>query len=319
MPRNTFAKGLKKYSFETIEDELQTAWSSIYRYWWAFLSCSRDYWWVCKEQGNTLDPELKRVYESFGADHLRGFSSWWSSAARDNFREQFDPPKVGLVENIRQLNRDDFSDQQWMVIRVPLNLKEEKLVDDFVQVLRSHPHRVYHREQTAKYPVLKYKNIHEEVLGNVCDLWHEVNRQGGITPGNKQKGARDSYYEIGVRFDVNSKLVITDNDLPVVKKRKRSAMKVAVHRMLQRADALIANVEIGKFPCNDPVPKRSRWTDEQQQRLDAAVANGEWQPRQMKQNDWAAEFAAVHRREESFRQRARERVARFHTEIHHQE
>lgn len=274
---------------------------------------------MCKEKGDTLDPELKRIYESFGAHHLRGFSNWWRFAARDNFREQFDPPKVGLVENIRQLNRDDFIDDQWMVIRVPLNLKEEKLVDEFVQILRSHPNRVYHREQTAKFPVLKYKNIHEEVLGNVCDLWHEVNRQGGISPGNKQKGARDSYYEIGVRFDVNSKLVIAENDLPVVKKRKRSAMKVAVHRMLQRADALIANVEIGKFPCNDPVPKRSRWTDEQQQRLDAAVANGEWQPRQMNQNDWATEFAAVHRQEEFSRQRARERAARFRTEIHRQE
>lgn len=274
---------------------------------------------MCKEQGNTLDPELKRVYESFGDDHLRGFSNWWMFAARDNFREQFDPPKVSLIQRNAQLSRDELDDDKWMVIRVPLNLKEEKLVDDFVQILRSHPDRVYHREQTAKFPVLKYKNIHEEVLGNVCDLWHEVNRQGGISPGNKQKGSHDSYYEIGVRFNVNPDLVIKENDLPVVKKRKRSAMKVAVHRMLQRAEALIANVEIGKFPCNDPVSNRARWTEEQQQRLDNAVANAEWLPRQMNQNDWAVEFAAVHRREESFRQRARERRARFLIENHRSE
>lgn len=270
---------------------------------------------MCKEQGDTLDPELKRVYESFGAHHLRGFSNWWRSSARDNFREQFDPPKVSLIKRNAQLSRDELDDEQWMVIRVPLNLKEEKLVDDFVQILRSHPDRVYHREQTAKFPVLKYKNIHEEVLGNVCDLWHEVNRQGGISPGNKQKGAHDSYYEIGVRFNVNPALVIAANDLPVVQKRKRSAMKVAVHRMLQRADALIANVELGKFPCNDPVLKRVRWTDEQKQRLDIAVANGEWKPRQMNQNDWATEFAAVHRSEEIYRQRARERFSRLRDNI----
>lgn len=274
---------------------------------------------MCKEQGNTLDPELKRVYESFGNDHLRGFSNWWMFSARDNFREQFDPPEVHLIQKYSQLSHDDFNDENWMLICVPLNLKEEKLVDDFVQILRSHPDRVYHREQTAKFPVLKYKNIHEEVLGNVCDLWHEVNRQGGISPGNKQKGSHDSYYEIGVRFNVNPDLVIKENDLPVVKKRKRSAMKVSVHRMLQRAEALIANVEIGKFPCNDPVSKRARWTEEQQQRLDNAVANGEWLPRQMNQNDWAVEFAAVHRREESFRQRARDRRARFLIENHRPE
>jgi hypothetical protein len=45
-----------------------------------------------------------------------------------------------------------------------------------------------------------------------------------------------------------------------------------------RADALIANAEIGKFPSFDKVEPRKRWTDEQQRQLDAAVARGEWQP-----------------------------------------
>ena len=55
-------------------------------------------------------------------------------------------------------------------------------------------------------------------------------------------------------------------------------MKVAVSRMLVRADALIANAEIGKFPSFDKVEPRKRWTEEQQQELDAAIARGEWQP-----------------------------------------
>jgi len=77
-------------------------------------------------------------------------------------------------------------------------------------------------------------------------------------------------------------------------KRKRSAMKTAVSRMLSQANNLIANVEIGRFPSNKPVPKRARWTPDQQRGLDAAVLRSEWQPRQMNQNDWAIEFREVH-------------------------
>ena len=88
MPRNTFAKGLKRYKFETMEDEFQEAWSSPYRCWWSFLSCSKDYWWVCQQNGDTLDPELQRTYENFGDAHLHGFAAWWTEAARDNFLEQ---------------------------------------------------------------------------------------------------------------------------------------------------------------------------------------------------------------------------------------
>jgi hypothetical protein len=117
---------------------------------------------------------------------------------------------------------------------------------------------------------------------------------GGISTGPKQKGDSDSYYEIGKRFKANEDQVIKVEDRLDVMKRKRSAMKTAVSRMLSQANNLIANVEIGRFPSNKPVPKRARWTPAQQRELDAAVLRGEWQPRQMNQNDWAIEFREVH-------------------------
>jgi hypothetical protein len=63
-----------------------------------------------------------------------------------------------------------------------------------------------------------------------------------------------------------------------MERKKRNGMKVAVSRMLSRANALIANAEIGIFPSFAPVAKRERWTNEQQQELDAAIERGEWQP-----------------------------------------
>lgn len=45
--------------------------------------------------------------------------------------------------------------------------------------------------------------------------------------------------------------------------------------------SLIANVEIGKFPCKAKVSAKSRWTKSQQAGLDQAVATGHWPPK-----DW---------------------------------
>jgi len=294
MTRNTFAKCLKKYKFETMEDEIQTAWSSPYRCWWSFLSCSKDYWWVCQQNGQTQDPRLKATYDSFGDLHLQGFSHWWIYGARDNFIEDKDPPSVELINNLESLNEDQITEYPWMIVRVPLNLGQEKLVEDFIEILKSHPKRVAYRKQTSDYPLLKYKKLHEEVLLRSCDLWHAVRRAGGISTGPKRKGDSDSAYEIGVRFGVNTKHVIDAADKPAVEAKKRTAMKVAVSRMLSQANSLIENVEIGRFPSTDPVNKLPRWTAKQQKELDAAVYRGEWQPLQMSESDWQIEFAAVH-------------------------
>jgi len=294
MTRNTFAKGLKKYKFNTMEDEIQHAWSSPYRYWWSFLSCSKDYWWVCQQNGHTQDPRLQATYESFGDLHLQGFSHWWIHGARDNFIENTNPPSVELINNLESLTEDQITEYPWMIVRVPLNLGQEKLVEDFTEILRSHPKRVHYRDQTSDYPLLKYKKLREEFLLRSCDLWHAVWRAGGISTGPKRKGDSDSTYEIGVRFGVNAKHVIDVADKPAVEAKKRTAMKVAVSRMLSQANSLIENVEIGRFPSTDPVNKLPRWTAKQQKQLDTAVQRGEWQPLQMSESDWQIEFATVH-------------------------
>jgi len=277
-----------------MEDEIQHAWSSPYRYWWSFLSCSKDYWWVCQQNGHTQDPRLQATYESFGDLHLQGFSHWWIHGARDNFIENTNPPSVELINNLESLTEDQITEYPWMIVRVPLNLGQEKLVEDFTEILRSHPKRVHYRDQTSDYPLLKYKKLREEFLLRSCDLWHAVWRAGGISTGPKRKGDSDSTYEIGVRFGVNAKHVIDVADKPAVEAKKRTAMKVAVSRMLSQANSLIENVEIGRFPSTDPVNKLPRWTAKQQKQLDTAVQRGEWQPLQMSESDWQIEFATVH-------------------------
>jgi hypothetical protein len=48
--------------------------------------------------------------------------------------------------------------------------------------------------------------------------------------------------------------------------------------MLSRANNLIDNAAVGTFPSVQPLKKPIAWRPVQQQRLNEAVATGEWRP-----------------------------------------
>ena len=63
-------------------------------------------------------------------------------------------------------------------------------------------------------------------------------------------------------------------------------MRVAVIRMTKRAEALMANAEIGLFPSYAKVKPRKRWTAEQAKALEKAVAAGQWVAPGISWIDW---------------------------------
>ena len=300
MPRNVFAKALRKYSFNTIEEELMAAWDSPYRHWWALMCCSRDYWWVCQQKGNTLDSRLRRVYDAFGDKCQRGFDEWWRFAARDQFVEQVSPEGIERIDSSELIDTEDFArDSNWMHLRVPLNIGEAKLVSDFKNLLRGHPNRTNTRKQTSNFPIRRHKGSNLEVFRKAVEVWHEVNKlQRRRVRTEIVRDDEDSFYQIGARLRLSESLIIQENDTRDRKAKKRNAMKVAVSRMLSRAERLIQNVEIGIFPSYEPVPIVRRWTSRQQAELDAAVALGAWRPVYMDHQAWGVRFARIHKEEQ---------------------
>lgn len=59
---------------------------------------------------------------------------------------------------------------------------------------------------------------------------------------------------------------------------KQRNLRTVFSQHKRAASDLIANVEIGKFPCKEPVAQHSRWSKGQQNDLDQAVRDGAWQP-----------------------------------------
>ena len=86
---------------------------------------------------------------------------------------------------------------------------------------------------------------------------------------------------MGKQLKATPEHVTTIYDSPKTAKAKRSSMRTDQSRNNASALSLIANVEIGKFPCKASVAAKPRWTQAQQTELDQAVSLGHWPPK-----DW---------------------------------
>jgi hypothetical protein len=83
-------------------------------------------------------------------------------------------------------------------------------------------------------------------------------------------------FEMGRYLNVSPKNKITKTDSTETAASKRNAVRNIFGQTKDSALELIANVEIGKFPCKDPVVPCARWSDAQQTALDQAIKSGQW-------------------------------------------
>lgn len=272
-------KGMPRLRYKNTAEELSDAYASPYRLWRDYLRISKDYWWVCQQNGNTLDEDLRKMWEDFGDVYSLNFNDWWRNNGRQLFSEQVRLPAV------KQVNSDlsDLSPnyQQNLIVEIPLNLTERTISRQLMAIVRAQPNRQIKRESHAERPLAKLIGIRKKVLRTAHEIWclnHLVQlaKQEGSSigvPFNKM-----TTHQMGVGFRLVRNCMPKAGDGIIFGRKKRNGMKVAVSRMLARADALIANAEIGKFPTFEKVEPRERWTEQHQKELDEAVARGEWQP-----------------------------------------
>lgn len=272
-------KGTRRLRYADIEEEVRDARQSPYRWWFEYLQLSKDYWWVCQQKGDTLDAELKKMYEDFGDVHNTNFVNWWIKRGRTIFAEKVSLPKVRKIDSDK--SNLSANQQNYLVLEIPLNLTERTISRQVLALLREEPNRQIKRKSEAERPLAKLIGIRQSVIRDARDIWC-VNE---IVKNAKHPNAiigkpfnTMTTQQIGIGFRLVRSCLPKFTDGEEVERKKRNGMKVAVSRMVHRANALIANAEIGNFPSFDEVVPRLRWTDEQQKELDAAVERGEWQP-----------------------------------------
>jgi hypothetical protein len=271
-------KGMRRFRYRQDGALLQDAARSPYYWWWAYLRLSKDYWWVCQGSGLADDPRLRAMYADFGEVYEKTFEQWWNRDGVRLFSEQLALPAV------RQINPRDpqFSRgfDRHLLLEIPINLTERTLIAQVRKMIRQHPERAVERVSTARRKLAKLIGIRQDVIESAHAVWrlHYESRDGRLTEKIGQTTGSKSLYQIGkeLRLVKSCMPAVTDD-------AKRAAMrvngmKVAVSRMLSRANNLIDNAAMGVFPSVQIEPTPIVWRPAQQQRLAEAVAAKLWRP-----------------------------------------
>lgn len=251
---------------------------SPYYWWWAYLRLSKDYWWACQRRGVADDPRLRAMYRDFGRVYEMTFEEWWDRKGIDLFSEQVALPMVRELNGYNIQLSPGLND--FLLLEIPIHLTERTIIKQVRELLREHPNRAVTRSTTAHRQLSKLIGIRADVIEIAHETWrrqHE-SRSHALDKSDDQIKGTKSLYQIGKEMRLVSSCMPLPTDTRDRAAKKVNGMKVAVSRMLLRANCLIENAAIGTFPLLKPVKEPVVWRPVQQMRLDEAVAAAQWRP-----------------------------------------
>ena len=271
-------KGMRRYHYNSPQLLLSDAMRSPYYWWWAYLRLSKNYWWVCQQDGRVTDARLRKMYFDFGCVYEMTFAEWWEKKGVRLFREQIALPAVREIDVLRR----NFSRPtgNYLLLELPLHMTERTLIKQVRQHLRHHPDRQVNRVSFAKRPLTKLIGIRQDVIESAYRVWqvHHQSRDHRQVEKIGQTHGTKSLYQIGkeLRLVKSCMPAVTDDKERAAK--RVNGMKVAVSRMLSRANCLIDNVCVGVFPSIKPLSVPIAWRGSKRTELDAAISLGLWRP-----------------------------------------
>ena len=235
-------------------------WQSNYKLLWYYGSISRDIWFANMRPEAIADEEFKTASLIWRKNYTLGFYGWSS----DNgyvLTNGLSDKKIEVLDDQARLHTVG---GDWIYLRIPAEGAEAELKAQFAHLLRTHPMRsVVETAQSGgvTFPFSSFKGMDLAVLQMAADVWRARERDAielslGLHRGRKRK---IPLQELGNELRVSPSQVVLAEDSPEVRELKGAAMKVAVSRMLNRAEKLIENVEQGVFPSYAPVVKKQRW------------------------------------------------------------
>jgi hypothetical protein len=270
-------KGMRRLRYRR-DESLEAALKAPHYWWWAYLRLSKDYWWVCQRNGVADDPRLREMYRDFGKVYEMTFEQWWDRRGIDLFSEKVDLQTVRVLspDNVQLSKPVD----RHLLLEIPINLTERTIISKIREHLRAHPNRQVVRQNTSERKLAKLVGIRKDVIESAFAVWrvYDQSRDGRQIDKIGQTQGSKSLYQIGKELRLVESCMPAATDDKERAAKRVNGMKVAVSRMLSRANNLIANAAIGNFPSVQPLKAPIVWRPVQQQRLDEAVAAKQWRP-----------------------------------------
>ena len=270
-------KGMRRLRYRR-DESLEAALKAPHYWWWAYLRLSKDYWWVCQRNGVADDPRLREMYSDFGKVYEMTFEQWWDRRGIDLFSEKVD------IQTVRVLSPDNVQlskpVDRHLLLEIPINLTERTIISKIREHLRAHPNRQVVRQNTSERKLAKLVGIRKDVTASAFAVWrvYDQSRDGRQLDKIGQAHGTKSLYQIGKELRLVKTCMPAATDDKERAAKRVNGMKVAVSRMLSRANNLIANAAVGTFPSVQPLKAPIVWRPVQQQRLDEAVAAKRWRP-----------------------------------------
>jgi hypothetical protein len=270
-------KGMRRLRYRNHDEMLRDALRSPYYWWWTFLRLSKDYWWVCRRRGAVGDQRLKGMYRDFGNVYEVTFEEWFLRRGKNLLSEELALPEVRkLLPTNLELSHPW---ERHLILEIPLNMTEKSIISQVRKQLRNHPEREVERISTANRKLAKLIGIRQDVIEAAYAVWklHHQSRDGRVIEKIGQAHGSKSLYQIGkeLRLVKSCMPVPADNQERAAK--RVNGMKVAVSRMLTRANHLIENAAVGVFPSIQPIKQEIEYSHAQVVRMLQAVADG-WRP-----------------------------------------
>ncbi len=257
---------------------------TLYFWWIAYLRCSSDYWWICKEHGRCDDERLHRVWKHFG--NIFEYSSllhYWREHAHHlfdspqqslDFQHGFTPSEVmGLIDPTTVSG----SRHDKLYFSVDRELSREDAMNAFQRIWDQALLTGKRYTQDAPFQLKKLDpksrstivdaycaNVIEDACGK-SDPHEPMHRWGG--------------FEKAKFLNIIGKVSATTTETVAFAKKSQDRIRALFCSKKTTAQQLIANAEIGLFPYRAVVPVTRRWTRLQTRRLKHAIAEREWRPR----------------------------------------
>jgi hypothetical protein len=249
--------------------------------WIAFLRASADYWWICKEQGDCLDPRLVQVWKDFGdVFRYNTLYDWWLERGQACFESRQpslpDIPAVSLPEGLRLMSNAEIRQvvERLFYVSVDAELAMKHQQAELGQALALLAKQKKREACATRYPLLamdgksrkkivpSYQAIVLEQYTRGCSTDDPAHRWGCYEMGRK----------LGMGSDAPKGKVLSQE-----RERKRQVNVRSLFCQAKKgAQALIANVEIGRFPSKKAVSPIPRWTDEQYQKRNQSLWQNRW-------------------------------------------
>ena len=264
--------------------------SSLHFWWLAMLRCSQDYWWICQQGGRCEDARLVRIWEQFGDIHnAGGVLPWWQTRGT----KLFDSPQVEmefvtrLIGELVLVTDKDLARAMpdMLCLAIPKQMSSQDLLLIISHAWNLARVRGEHYNKGAPFKLSSVANKSAALVISAYRLSLLQVAVDHAVPGEEIYRWRS--YEMGLNLGISPINKPRARDSLERARDKQANIRTMYSQHKKAAQDLIANVEIGLFPCKKPVPFVRRWTAKQQRDLDHAVQSGAWQNAQWLEREHA--------------------------------